>query len=718
MGKMNEISLNGQSMNLIKDNVLKIKELFPEVFIEEKIDFDKLQAVLGNYLEKNDEAYRFTWHGKRDALKKSQIPSTGTLRPCIEDSVNWDKTQNIYIEGDNLEVLKLLQKSYNNKIKMIYIDPPYNKDKDFIYPDKWSDPIKEYKKITGQVDKEGNIISSDTEIEGGKHTNWLNMMYPRLRLARNMLTDDGVIIISIDESEIDNLKKICCEIFGEENYCGEIIWKNSSKNDQGFVSIQHEYIVIFAKNKNANDGQWQEMKEGLDIIYQTFNEFRQNYGNDWEAIHKEAIEWYKQFPESSPIYASKHYSWMDENGVYFPADISGPNFGQYRYDVIHPITGKVCKEPGSGWRYPEETMKKRIEEGLVHFGQDETTIPNNKTYLKNTEYQSLTSIKYRDGRVASKKLNKLLGGSFFNNPKDVDLFVSIFKAIGITENDIILDFFSGSATSAHVALQLSIESMNKYRFIMVQLPENLDDLIEVADARTSKDLQNTIKFLETINKPHSLSELGKERIRRAGESIMLELKEKYNAYQQKQQSIFVEEEQPPMNPNELDIGFKVFKLDNSNLKKWNVDVGEDFYNESKDIQNEILSEMLGFEVNNFIEGRSELDVVYEIMLKYGLDLSYSIETYNFSGKNVYSIGYGSLIICLDDEVNCELADNIVNLIKELEPNFVRVVVKDLSFRYDSEKTNFKETLNNNINTYFDNVDGKSNKQNQFKFITI
>ncbi len=245
-----------------------------------------------------------------------------------------------------------------------------------------------------------------------------------------------------------------------------------------------------------------------DEIYKAFNDFKNIHGDDWGSIHKEALEWYKQFPESSPIYSSKHYSWMDERGVYFPADISGPNFGQYRYDVIHPITKKVCKEPASGWRYPEETMMKRIKEGLVHFGEDETTIPNNKTYLKETEYQSLTSVKYKDGRVASKKLSAVLGGNYFNNPKDADLLAAIIKAIGIRENDIILDFFSGSATAANSGLQLSAELGFDFRFIMIQLPENLDEQLLITDSKTKKNIQELIGFLDSINKPHSLAELG------------------------------------------------------------------------------------------------------------------------------------------------------------------------------------------------------------------
>lgn len=243
------------------------------------------------------------------------------------------------------------------------------------------------------------------------------MLYPLLLLSRNLLSPDGVIFISIDENEFTNLRKLSDEVFSSSNYAGEIVWKNSSKNDEDYISIQHEYILCYVKDKTQNQGDWIEPKEGVDEIIKAFEGFRQQYKNDWEAIHKAALAWYNQFSESNPIYSNKHYSWMDEKGVYFPSDISGPNYGQYRYDVIHPLTGKVCKEPASGWRYPESTMKERIAANLVHFGSDETTIPNNKTYLSDTINQSLTSVKHKDGRVASKQLTALMGKTVSATPK-------------------------------------------------------------------------------------------------------------------------------------------------------------------------------------------------------------------------------------------------------------------------------------------------------------
>jgi adenine specific DNA methylase Mod len=278
-----------------------------------------------------------------------------------------------------------------------------------------------------------------------------------------LLTRDGVIIVSIDENEVTNLRKICDEVFNANNYAGEIIWKNSSKNDQAYISIQHEYLLFYVKDKFENTGEWFEQKEGIDEILKAFNDFRDKLGNDWKAIHKAALDWFKQFPESNPISSSKHYSWMDERGVYFPDNISGPNFGQYRYDVKHPKTGGICKEPASGWRYPESTMTERIKANLIHFGDDETTVPNNKTYLANTTNQSLTSIKYKDGRVASKTLAKLMGKNCFTNPKDVSLLIQIMKAIRLSDGDIVLDFFAGSSTTAEAVMEMASDGvMCKY----------------------------------------------------------------------------------------------------------------------------------------------------------------------------------------------------------------------------------------------------------------
>ncbi|HOQ80999.1 MAG TPA: DNA methyltransferase [Candidatus Cloacimonadota bacterium] len=315
-------------------------------------------------------------------------------------------------------------------------------------------------------------------------------------------------------------------------------------------------------------------------------------------------------------------------------------------------------------------------------------------------------------------MTKLFGvKNVFSNPKPIELIKGLIQIANVKCGDIVLDFFSGSSTTAHSVIALNVEDKVNIRHIMVQLPESLDMLLGDADSETKKTIRNSIEFLDSINKPHFLTEIGKERIRRAGEGIKAELQKKYDEYQNRQQTI-LDDEEAPINPGDLDIGFKVFKLDDSNLKKWSVDVGDDFYKEDIETQNAILSEKLGIEVDNFVEGRSELDVVYEIMLTYGLDLSYPIETYDINGTNIYSIGSGALIVCLDEDIRAELADKIIEIITKEEPSLVRVVARDLSFVSDSAKTNFKETLKNGVNAYFEGNHDKSNKQNQFKFITI
>lgn len=637
------------SMNITENQLQKLKEGFPEAFTEgDKVDWDKLRLTLGETIDVGKERFGMNWPGKADCFKTIQQPSVATLVPDRDESIDFDTTENLFIEGDNLEVLKLLQKSYLGKIKMIYIDPPYNTGKEFIYPDNYSENLNTYLEYTGQIDGEGRKFYTNTDTDGRFHSKWMNMMYPRLFLAKNLLADEGVIFISIDENEVTNLRKVCDEIFGEENYAGEIIWKNSSKNDQAYISIQHEYILCFVKSKFNNSGQWQEKKEGLEEIYQAFNLLKKKHGSDWDAIHREAVAWYKQYSESNPVSSSKHYNWMDENGIYFPADISGPNFGQYRYDVYHPLTGKVCKEPASGWRFPEETMLLRIKEGFVHFGKDETTVPNNKTYLKNTEYQSLTSVKYKDGRVASKILNSLMGGNYFTNPKDPGLLKLILKAIKVSENDIILDFFAGSASTAHAVLELNKEDNGTRRFICVQLPEPIDKGTEASKAGFA-----------------TIADISKERIRRVSSKIQNELQEKDI---KDKESLFGARPK-----SKLDLGFKVFKLQSSNFKIWDANISK---------EPEAIQQALFDHVEHISPEAKQEAILYELLLKSGFPLTTPIEHVDLAGKNVYSIAEGELLICLEKK----LTNEVIKEMAERQPS--RVICLDEGFQNNDQlKTN-------------------------------
>ena len=607
------------------ERIEQLKTLFPEIAVEDgTVDFEKLRLILGDEVDEGQERYAFTWPGKAAAIRQAQTPSTATLRPDEDASVDWDTTENLYIEGDNLEVLKLLQRGYHGKVKMIYIDPPYNTGHDFVYKDSFQDSIENYKEQAGLTGQ------SNAKTDGHFHSAWNSNILPRLRLARELLSMDGILVVSIDENERLNLQAILNEVFGEENFAGEIIWKNSSKNDQAYVSIQHEYLLIYVKDKLTNPGNWTERKEGLTEIYEAFNGFRGQYGDDWEAIHKAALDWYKQFPASSPVYGSKHYSWMDENGVYFPADISGPNHGQYVYDVIHPITRKVVKAPSSGWRYPEAEMQRRITEGLVHFGPDETTVPNNKTYLENTEEQSLTSIYYRDGRVASKKLATLFDGTkMFSNPKDPDLLLKLMNAFGLKDHDLVLDFFSGSGTTAEAVMTYASEKNAPVRWLLVQLDENLDDNLAHAQGSSKAILRNAIEFLEQRSRSHTLTQIAEERIRRAGKKVKAEIEEK-------NKQLKLGEEPKPI----PDIGFRVLKLDSSNFDR---------------VEGGAL-------VDNLIKpGRTHDDIIFEMMLKWGLELSLPIEKTEAAGYSITSIACDELICCMDEGLTVEILEAIAAL---------------------------------------------------------
>ncbi|MCD9550517.1 site-specific DNA-methyltransferase [Photobacterium carnosum] len=453
-----------------------LKKNFPNCFdrddnfIQEKM----LEVVKSSEIELSKESYSLNWLGKSYARLLTNLPPKTLLHEDKEHNqleANKD-SQNLLIKGDNLEVLKHMVNAYSEKVKMIYIDPPYNTGSDgFVYNDDRQFTPQQLSEFAGIDLDEAKRILDFTDKGSSSHSAWLTFIYPRLYVARHLLKDDGVICISIDENEHSHLKLLCDEIFGEYNFAGEIVWKNSSKNDQAYISVQHEYLLFYVKSKQFNTGAWNEKKEGLDEIFKAFDGFKKKHGSDWDAIHKEALKWYKEFSESNPITNSKHYSWMDERGVYFPDNISKPANGYY-YDILHPITNKPCKKPAGGWRFIEETMKQKIIENRIHFGKDHTVVPNNKTYLKDTKYQSLTSVKFKDGRVASNLLKGLFGKKdIFTNPKDIGLLSDILKAINVNGEDIILDFFAGSGSTGHSIFTMNLNDSSNRHFICIQLLE-------------------------------------------------------------------------------------------------------------------------------------------------------------------------------------------------------------------------------------------------------
>lgn len=639
---------DGSSLNIVATNIDKLKTLFPDIFSEGKIDFDKLRESLGDTLETQEERYNFTWNGKAQARRIAQTPSTGTLRPCKEESKNWDATQNLFIEGDNLEVLKLLQKSYHKQVKMIYIDPPYNTGKEFIYPDNFKDNLDTYLQYTNQKDSEGRKFGTNADTSGRYHTNWLNMMCPRLKLARNLLKDNGFLIVSIDDAESKNLQYLLSEVFGEENHIATLVWDKNRKNDAKFFSVGHEYMHIYAKNKQflISEGiVLREQKIGIKEAYALFEEFKKKYDGDLSLVQDAWRKHFNNIPNDRPEKKLGRYSKISCKGPFRDdGNISWPGGGGPKYEILHPETKVPCKVPDGGWRYSKaETFWNEVAEGKVVFGPDETTLPRQCRYLFEGDGQVMTSVHYSYAQTAAVEFLELMGKRVFENPKN---WRDIYRLIGYLtakENDVILDFFSGSATTAHAVMALNAKDNGGRKFIMAQLPEPCDEKSEAFKAGYK-----------------TIADIGKERIRRAGEKILQDNTDNDNI-------------------ENLDIGFKVFKLDSSNIKPWDADFDN-------------LEDTLLNIVDNIKGDRSEDDVLYEILLKYGLDLTVPIEERQINSKTVHSIGFGALVICLDDAINLDVVEGIGRLKEELDPEVMRVVFKDSGFQDDVVKTNAIQIL--------------------------
>ena len=603
-------NLKGKSMDLTEDNLNKLKELFPEVFEEGKIDFDKLRLILGDEVDDNEERYEFTWHGKNNAIRIAQTPSTGTLRPDKESSKNWDDTENLYIEGDNLEVLKLLQKSYFGKVKMIYIDPPYNTGNDFVYHDNFRDSIPNYKKITNQTTK------ANPETNGRYHTDWLNLMYPRLKLARNLLKEDGVIFISIDDNEVDNLRKICDEIFGELNLIvcitREAIKGGSiSKN----IKITHDYILCYAKSYEKVDFRGIEI-EGIKLNLQD-EKGRYAKGrelNKWGAGSRR---------EDSP-------------SMYYP--VPGPGGVE-----IYPI-----RNDGSHgrWRLGKEKLFKLINNGdVIYEKRDNGTYIIYEKIRDNSPREKQFISLFKDEYVNSKgteEIKKLFNieKSIFEYAKPTRL-INDLLLMSTDNDDIILDFFSGSSTTAHAVMQLNTEDIGKRNFIMVQLPEQTDEKSEAYKSGYK-----------------NICEIGKERIRRAGDKIVSENKDKEGI-------------------ENLDIGFKVFKLDSSNLKSWDSSIDN------------LEQNLLDME-SNLKKDRTNEDLLYEILLKSGVELTAKIEEIKVGYNTLYNIGQGALLACLDDKITQDVIDEIPKHRSAFMDT--KVIFKEAGFMSDAAKINAVQNL--------------------------
>lgn len=655
--------------NRADDNFKKLAVLFPNAVTEtinengevvRAIDKDVLmQEISCTVVDGKDERYQFTWPDKKKSVLLANAPISKTLRPCREESVGRDGTpgvfdsENIYIEGDNLDVLKLFQETYLGKIKLIYIDPPYNTGNDFVYDDDFAISTAEYLANSNQFDDYGNQMVQNTESNGRFHTDWLNMMYPRLKIAKNLLTDDGAIFISIDENEVNTLKTICDEIFGRSNFVAELVWAAGRKNDSKHISVSHEYILCYFRNFDyirENKIIWREKKQGLDDIYTQYDLLRKTYGDDYERIEKELKVWFKNLPDGHPARDHSHYSRVDDKGVYFADNISWPGGGGPKYNVLHPVTGKPVKIPSRGWLTNEKTMKEWIAQGRVAFGKDESGVPTLKSYLKDREYSVPYSVFYKDGRAASKRLATLMGEKVFENPKDEDIIKRIVEFCGVAENDYVLDFFSGSATTAHAVFLANVEQSINRRFILVQLPEKISE--ENSSSEKSKKVARcAIGLCDQLGVPHTICEIGKERIRRASTEVR---------------------RQNPIVCQSLDMGFRVLKCDTSNMK--------DVYYSPADYE----ADLFDFMTDNIKEDRTPEDLLFQVMLDLGVELSSKIEETVIAGKKVFNVADGFLIACFDANVT----DETIKAIAQKQPYYF--VMRDSSLANDSVAMNFEQ----------------------------
>lgn len=611
MNEMERITGNSpeaKSLDITQQNIEQLKQLFPDVFSENKIDFETLKAVLGAEVDDSEERYNFTWNGKIKARQIAQTPSTGTLRPSKEESVNWGTTENLFIEGDNLEVLKLLQKSYHRKVKMIYIDPPYNTGKDFVYKDNFNDNIKNYLEVTGQVDNVGNNISTNSDASGRYHSNWLNMIYPRLKLARNLLSDDGIIFISIDDYEQVNLKRVCDEIFGEDNSLETIIWKKryQGAKEKHLVAV-HEYILVYAKDKNNI----------LDI----------------------------QVP-ATPEYIERYYTNKDNNfstrGGYrtqpLEAGQSMDVRDNLRFTFLTPNGETV--EPKRQWIWSKERVEQAIENGEIGFNQsnDGRIVPYIKQYLKDrngvvrkTKKQTLIDNVFTQN--GTKEITDILGkANIFPFPKPTDLIIQLFDICNLNSDDIVLDFFAGSNTTAHTVLKYNEKYKKNIKSISVQIPEPVDS--------------KSVAYKEGYRK---ITDISRARINKV------------------------------ISNTTTSFGYKNFKLDETNIKPWDADFDN-------------LEQVLREATESIKSDRSNEDVLYEILLKYGIELTVQVETEIVNGKQVFVIGAGALIVCLDDGITSEVVEGIAKLKDKLDPETTQVVFKDAGFADSNVKTNAIQIL--------------------------
>jgi adenine-specific DNA-methyltransferase len=609
-----------KSPDLGAENIEQLKALFPEAVTEGKLDFDVLKQLLGGTVDDREEKYGLNWHGKRRARKLALMPSAGTLRPCPEDSVDWGTTQNLMIEGDNLEVLKLLQKSYAGKVKLIYIDPPYNTGKDFVYPDNFRDNIKNYLELTGQVES-GRKISSNTEASGRFHTDWLNMMHPRLRVSRNLLSQDGALFVSCDDGEVANLRLALDDLFGAENFVAQFVWKSRQFTDARAVtnvSTDHEYILAYAKDA------------GFAV---------RGIGRDETKFTN---------PDDDP-----RGPWMSRSLLGLATRDQRPNL---HYDIVEPETGRrFPPNPSTGWRYSPEKMAQLVADECILFPDKDDGRPREKKFRKDMKADFIAFRSIIDNIFTAdgtQEIRSLFGAEAFSFPKPTELIRQMVEQVAGT-GDIVMDFFAGSGTTGHAVMAQNATDGGCRRYILVQLPEPLDP--------DNNDQKVAADYCDKLGTPRTIAELTKERLRRAGKKVR---------------------EENPMFAG--DLGFRVFKLASSNIRAWDPD-------------RDNLPKTLEESVEHLKTDRTEADILFELLLKLGLDLTVPIEEETIAGKAVYSIGAGTLLVCLaakiaSDEVEA-LAQGIAAWHKAQAPaGESQVVFRDSAFADDVAKTNLTAIL--------------------------
>ncbi|MCG8235855.1 site-specific DNA-methyltransferase [Tenacibaculum finnmarkense] len=630
-----------QTKDITTENINKIALLFPQVITEKEdkngntikaIDFELLKQHLSKEIvEGADERYRLDWPGKRASILKANTPIDKTLKPDRESSVNFNETENVYIEGDNFEVLKILQESYLGKIKMIYIDPPYNTGKDFVYKDNFKVSKDAYETQIGTEDKEGGKLFKNTDTNGRFHSDWLSMMYERLLVARDLLTDDGVIFMSIDDNEVHNLRKIADEVFGEENFVAQFTTaSNSAKNNSKYVSISHEYLICFSKIKDKLLANWKVKKNNI----QEFNKKAKSLLNSKlseEEIHRELLVLVK-YPR---FYEFDHYTHIDRKGLFRASDLTAPSSTNF-YNIIHPVTKGICKTGTRGWAFSEESFDSLIKEDKILFGKDESNVPQLKNHLFNNEFSLPKSVLFFDSQSSTKWMKKNNFG--FDFPKSID-YINYIISMYPSKNFTVLDFFSGSATTAHATMQLNAEDGGNRKFIMVQLPEETDEKSEAFKAR-----------YKTITK------IGKERIRRAGKKILEDNSEK------------LKERETP-----LDIGFRVYKTSESILK------------EVAKHPNDVTQTNLFESEDNIRKDASSEDILTAVLLDFSEKLDHPIEKQVITNSEIFIVDTNALVACFDTAIDMQVVDAMA----KMQP--IRAVFRDACFIDDKDLINTVES---------------------------